>query len=139
MAVTATPVFVQTPKITPAKFTNSDSANTKKTVATAGANGSKVVAVNVISSDTSDRTGQLWLTRSATSYLLTSTVVIAGSGNDGLISAMSLMQLGLIMLPTDNDGQAYLFLESGDTLQVSFTTQVTAAKEIHVVGIFADF
>lgn len=140
MAVTATAAFVQTPHITPASFTNSDSANTKKTICTAGANGSKVVAIVATSTDTSTRIGQLWLTRSATSYLLGSTIVAVGAGTDGAVSSQSMMPLNLYpYLPIDNDGQPYLFLESGDTLQISFTTQVTTAKEVDVCAVFGSF
>lgn len=136
----STPTFVATPKITPVAFTNSDSANTKKTIHTAGSSGSKVSAVLATSTDTSSRTGQLWLTRSATSYLLGSTVVATLAGTDGSAATANLLPQTLLgSLPRDNDGQPYLFLESGDTLQVSFTAQVTAAKEIDVVAIAGNF
>src|SRR5262245_17572867 len=139
MAVSHQPVFVQTPKITPISFTNSDSANTKKTIATAGSNGSKVVAIQATSTDTSNRTAQLWLTRSTTSYLLASKIVVTLSGTDGANPAANLLDLTQwATLPVDNDGQRYLFLESGDTLQVSFTAQVTSGKEIDVVATFGD-
>src|SRR5690349_16610273 len=122
----STPTFAATPKITPISFTNSDSANTKKTIVTAGSSGTKVVAVLATSTDTSARTGQLWLTRSATSYLMGSVVVATLAGTDGATATANLMPASLMsMLPADNDGQRYLFLESGDTLQVSFTAQVT--------------
>lgn len=138
MSVTATPVFVQTPKITPVAFTNSDSANTKKTIHTAGANGSKITGIIATSTDTSNRTAQLWLTRSATSYLLGSAVVATLAGTDGAVATANLLA-ALLPLPVDNDGQKYLFLVNGDTLQVSFTAQVTSAKEIDVSAIGADF
>lgn len=140
MAVTHEGVFVQTPKITPAAFTNADSANTKKTIGTAGTNGMKVVAVSIASTDTSARIAQLWLTRSATSYLLASYSVPITSGSDGsTVSANLLASYVWPGLPVDADGQPYLFLESGDTLQVSFTTQVTSGKEIDVVAVGANF
>lgn len=132
------PSFVATPKVTPAAFTNADAANTKKTVASAGASGSKVVALFATSTDTSNRTAQIWLTRSAASYLLGSCVVILAAGTDGAQPTQNLLAL-IGTLPLDNDGQPYLFLESGDALQVSFTAQVTAAKEIDVVAVFGDF
>lgn len=138
--MSSTPVFVGTPKITPVAFTNSDSANTKKTVATAGSSGTKVVGVIATSTDTSSRTGQLWLTRSATSYLLGSVSVVTLAGTDGSTATANLLPASLMAaLPRDNDGQPYLFLESGDTLQVSFTAQVTSAKEIDVVAISGNF
>lgn len=141
MAVSHEPVFVQTPQITPVAFTNSDSANTKKTIHTAGSDGSKVVAVLATSTDTSNRTAQLWLTRSATSYLLGSVVVTTLAGTDGAVATQNLLPSTLFgaALPIDNDGQRYLSLKSGDTLQVSFTAQVTSAKEIDVVCMAADF
>lgn len=138
--MSSTPAFVATPKITPVAFTNSDSANTKKTIHTAGSNGSKVVAVLASSTDTSNRTGQIWLTRSETSYLLGSTVVPTLAGTDGSTASANLLPPSLLgSLPRDNDGQPYLFLESGDTLQVSFTAQVTSAKEIDVVAVAGNF
>lgn len=140
MAVSHQAVFAQTPKITPASLLNADSANTKKTIHTAGSNGSKVVAVTASSTDTSARIAQLWLTRSATSYLLGSVNIPAGSGTDGVVAAVNLLLSTLIPgLPIDNDGQRYLHLESGDTFQVSCTTQVTSAKEVDFLCVAADF
>lgn len=133
------PTFVATPKLTPAATTNADSANTKKTIATAGASGSKVVAVIATSTETANaRVGQLWLTRSATSYLIGSFNVPINSGFDGSTQGVNALSL-VAGLPVDNDGQVYFFLESGDTLQVSFTTQVASGKEIDVFAIFGNF
>jgi hypothetical protein len=139
MSVSHSPVLVQTPKITPAAFTNADSANAKKTIVTAGADGTKVVAVVAASTDTSARTAQLWLTRSATSYLLGSKTVAIGAGSDGASASANLLELLAAALPLDNDGQHYVLLESGDTLQVSFTAQVTSTKEIDVTAIAGNF
>lgn len=134
----ATPVFVQNPKITPASWTNSDAAATKKTIATAGASGAKVVAVNAASTDTAVRVFKLYLNRSATSYLLGAVTVAVTAGSDGVSGSANL--LGLIGgLPCDNDGQPYLFLENGDILQAENVTQVTAAKQIDVATIFGNF
>lgn len=141
MAVTATPVFVQTPKITPAAFTNSDSANTKKTIHTAGANGSKIVAILASSTETANaRVAQIWLTRSATSYLLGSVNIPLNSGFDGTVVAVNILSRAMLpWLPVDNDGQPYFFLESGDTLQASTTTQVASGKEVDILAIGANF
>lgn len=140
MAVSHEPVFVQTPKTTPAAFTNADSANTKKTIATAGTNGSKVVGVTAASTDSSARIAQLWLTRSAVSYELNAASVAITSGTDGTTPTTDLLNEVLWpSLPIDPTGQRYFLLQSGDTLQVSFTTQVTAAKEIDVVAVFWDY
>ena len=137
--MTATPTLVQTPKITPNSWVNADAANTKKTICTAGSSGTKVVGISASSTDTSNRTGQLWLTRSGTSYLIASFVVPTLAGTDGIVPAVNLMRASLLPLPVDNDGQPYLLLVSGDTLQASFTGVVTAAKEIDIVCIHGDF
>lgn len=140
MAVSHQPVFIQTPKITPAAFTNADAANTKKTIATAGVNGAKVTTVTIASTDTAPRIAQLWLTRAAVSYLLTSLTVPLASGSDGSAPSVDLINATIWPgLAVDNVTQRFFYLESGDTLQVSFTTQVTAAKEIDVTAVFANF
>ncbi len=139
MAVSNRPVFVQLPKITPASIVNADAANTKKTIFTAGVNGAKVTGVLATSTDTSAVLANLWLTRSATSYLLGSTTIAIAAGTDGAVATQDLLPTSLITLPIDNDGQPYLFLESGDTLQVSLTTQVTATKAVNVTCIGANF
>lgn len=138
MAVTATPVFTQTPKITPAAWTNSDSAATKKTICTAGANGTKVVAVVAASTDTTARVFKIYMNRSSTSYLMGAATVATPAGSDGVLPSTNLLSL-IPGLPRDNDGQPYIFLESGDILQGENVTQVTAAKEVDVTVIFANF
>jgi hypothetical protein len=60
------------------------------------------------------------------------------SGTDGVTAATDL--LGLNAVPNqDNDGQKYLYLESGDLLAVSSTTTVTANKMLSVIAHGGDF
>jgi hypothetical protein len=129
----ATPGFASTPKITPQSILPADTT-TKKTIFTAGASGSKVVAVLATSTDTGTRIIQLWLTRSGTSYLLGSCLIGIGAGTDGAAVTANILTM-MMALPKDNDGQRYVFLESGDTLQASVTVTVTAAKEIDITAI----
>jgi len=136
--MSSTPAFVATPKVTPQSWTNSDSANTKKTICTAGSGGSKVVAILAASTDSSARVFQIFLTRSATDYLLGALSVPITAGSDGTTSAANLLAL-IPGLPLDNDGQRYLFLENGDVLKANNVTQVTSAKEIDVTVIFGNF
>lgn len=139
MAVTATPVFVQTPKVGVVQIVNADASNSK-TVITAGANGSKAVSVTVVSDDTSARILTLRITRSATNYPICAVSVPASSGTDGTTVAVNLVNSTILPgLPTDNDGQRYLFLQSGDTLTVVSGTTVTAAKTITLTAVYADF
>lgn len=139
MAVTSTPVLVQTPKITPITIVAADASN-QKVVATAGANGSKVVGLSATSDDTASRVLVVSLTRSAVNYVLASVTIPIASGTDGIAKAINLLDAAMWPgLPIDNDGQAYFFLESGDTLSVKTTTTVTAAKTITIVAVFGNF
>ncbi len=137
MAVTATPVFVQNPKLGKTSILPADTT-TLKTVVTAGTNGSKVSAIIASSTDTGTRIVQLYLTRSATDFLIGSTIVAIGAGTDGAANTSNLLT-SIPGLPVDNDGQPYLFLENGDTLRAKVTVTVTAAKEIDVFAIYGDF
>lgn len=140
MAVDHSPVFVQTPGLGVVAFVNADAANAKKTIVTAGVNGSKVVSLTVASTDSSARIAQVWLTRSATSYLLASLSVPITSGSDGTTPVVNLMNATIWPgLPVDNVAQRFFYLQSGDTLQISFTTQVTSAKEIDLAAVYSNF
>jgi hypothetical protein len=111
----------------------------QKTVVTAGANGSKVVSLIASSSDTTDRVVQVFLVRSATSYLLCTLTVPLTAGFAAAVPG-PVNLLGFVPnLPVDNDGQPYLFLESGDTLTVASLTTVTTAKAISVHSDYGDF
>jgi len=139
MAVTNTPVFVQTPKVTQITIVAADASNLK-TVCTAGANGSKVVALNLCSDDTSARIIQILITRSATSILVGSVNVPTLAGTDGTNPAVNALNSSMLPgLPLDNDGVRYLFLQSGDTLQIKSTTTVTAAKTVSATCVSGDF
>lgn len=139
MAVSHQGVFVQTPKITPKSILPADTT-AKVTICTAGGDGSKVVGITVTSTDTGSRILQIFLTRSATSYLLASFIIPTLSGTDGAAAVFNAMNPTLWPgLPIDNDGQRYLFLVSGDTLQAAVTVTVTAAKEIDIATVSGDF
>lgn len=135
MAVSSTPVLPQTPKLGLAQILPAD-ASAWKTVITGGTNGTKVVSLTLTSTDTSNRIVQVAVTRSATQHIFNAVTVTAGAGTDGTTTSID----GLpSTLPVDNDGQKYLFLESGDTLDISATTTVTAAKVIDAMAPEADF
>ena len=138
MAVTATPVFVQTPKIASLQLA---AVNTLQpiTTLTVGANGSKIVSVIVTSTEATSRVIRLSYTRSAKTYYLSTATVPAGAGTDGTNSTTDLLASTLIPgLPIDNDGQHYFFLQTSDTLGVTATVAPTADL-FHVTVIYADF
>lgn len=132
-------VAVQTPKRGMVQIVNAD-ASALKVLVTAGANGSKVVSVNVASDDTSDRLVQLYVTRGGVDYLLGTVNVPTLSGTNNTAPTVNLFNTTQMPgLPVDNDGQPYLLLESGDVLKVKTTSTVTAAKTVHVSANYGDF
>lgn len=137
MAFTATPVIVQTPKIGLTQILPADTT-AAKTVIVVGANGAKVTGLIATSTDTAARTIQISVVRSAVSYLLGSTTVAIAAGTDGTNLSSNLLST-IPGLPIDNDGQSYLYLETGDTLTVASTVTVTAAKAVSVLATFGNF
>src|SRR5262249_58135881 len=103
MAVTATPVFVQTPKNTQITIVNAD-ASSNKTLVTAGTNGTKVTGITLCSDDTSARVVQIQITRSAVTILVGSVNVPTLAGTDGTTVGVDGMSSTLIPgLPVGND------------------------------------
>jgi hypothetical protein len=135
----STPVLIQTPKWAPTTtFASTYTPNTVQTLYTAGASGSKLVSAVGLSTDTVARVLQLWITRSATAYLIGSFSIPAASGNDGSTPTANLLGLNAGM-PRDNDGQVYLFMQSGDVLGASLTAAPAAGKFVYAWSMGADF
>lgn len=108
------------------------------TVITAGANGNKVVSMVATSTDTASQTVQVTLGRGGTSYVLATTSVPANSGNAAGTAPVDLLTV-IPNLARDQDGQAYLFLETGDTLVVNSAAVISAGKAISVHSDHAEF
>lgn len=134
----ANPIFVGTPKRGMAQILNA-TASALVAVVTAGASGSKVVSLIVTSDDSADRIVQLFITRGGVDYLLGSYTIPDLSGTNGVTDPAVNMFTYINGLPRDNDGQAYLLLESGDVLKAKSTTTVTAAKTISIHANYGDF
>lgn len=141
MAVTATPIFLQAPKHGVVQIVPADTT-ANKTVVTAGADGSKVFALYAYSDDTAARDLRISIVRSATTYPVTCVNIPLTSGLTSSIPPVNLFAGGQFpagMLAIDQDGQNYLYLESGDTLVVNALVAVTAAKTITVHADFGNF
>jgi hypothetical protein len=136
------PTLTKQPRLGLAQIANAD-ASTVKTVVTAGANGSKVVSLWASSTEltANNRDVQVSVTRSAVVYILTTLSVPFSSGFTTAVPGPTdlLSAIPANLLAVDNDGQRYLFLESGDTLGVASLTTVTSGKTISVGSSYADF
>jgi hypothetical protein len=108
------------------------------TVITAGANGNKVVNMVATSTDTAAQTLALSLVRGGVTFVLAATSVPAGSGSVAGTPPVDLLAI-VPNLARDQDGQTYLFLESGDTLVVNTAASVTATKAVNVHSDHAEF
>jgi hypothetical protein len=108
------------------------------TVVTAGNNGSKVLNLIASSTDTAAQTIAVSLVRSGTTYLLATTSVAASSGNANGTAPVDLLAI-VPNLPRDQDGQPYLFLNSGDALVVNSAAAITSGKAISVHSDYANF
>ena len=93
------------------------------------------------STDTSARDVQIGITKSAVFYILATKTVSLTAGHVAGVAAVNLLNTtDMPGLPVDSDGQVYLFLsDANDTLQIKSLTTVTAAKEIDINAIGADF
>lgn len=135
----ATPNLPATPNLGLTKIVQAD-ASAQKTVLTAGSNGSKVSSVFALSDDTTARLITLSVLRGGSNYPVAAVSVPAASGTDGVAPAINLLAAALSpWVPVDNDGQPYLLLNNGDSLQVRSGSTVASTKTVSVGAIGADF
>ena len=142
-AVTAnSAVTAQTPTEGRVQFLQgTDSAGTYKTLYTAGANGSRC---NALWSTNNDASATHLLTcelvNGAVKYggMAITSVVSAGytTGNPAQNLLLPTVWTGL---PSDSDGNPYIQMASGTTLQCTFATAITSSDKINIEASCADF
>lgn len=139
-AVTATPVFVQTPRAYKVQLSNA-TGTTLTTLTAGGASGTKVTGLWATSTDTASNTIIVSIQRTGPVNFVQATITLpANSGNTAGTPAVNLMAAGVWPgLPVDSDGNPYFILESTDTLQVAVGTTITATKLVSVVANAGDF
>lgn len=136
MAVNTKPMFVGKTKGTGTTWTNSDAANTKKTVFTAAATeGSMLTALACTSSDTSDRVFNLYMNDGSTDFLVGSKTAGAGAGTGALGGLNFMADMAAFPFLTA-DG---LLVPYGWSVKLENATQVTAAKTVTFVALGGDF
>lgn len=139
MAVTATPIFPQTIKNTAITILPA-TASAFVTAYTGGTNGSKVENWIISSTDTTTRDLQVSFTISAATNLMTTINIPVNAGNTNAIPSINMLtQTQLPGLARDSNGNPYLYIASGTTLQISSTTTVTAAKVITSIVQAGDY
>ena len=137
MPVTTTPAYLQTVQDFQVQILPADTT-ANKTLATAGTNGTKILAINVSSTDTTARDIQLKKTVSGTDYILSTFNIPITAGFINSTPSVNLFNHGQMQgLPRDANGNPFIQLETGTTLTVASLTTVTAAKIISVVALAA--
>ena len=140
-AVTAnSPITCQTPNRGIVQFLQgTDVAGTYKTAYTAGSNGSDITAVIVNNNDAS-------ATHVVTCQLVNGGVKYGGavittvSPAASSFNVLALLSTGVWPgIPVTSDGNPMLRMISGDTLQCTFATALTAADVINVLTTACDY
>jgi hypothetical protein len=118
-----------------------DSAGTYKTLYTAGSNGSKCFGMYITSNDPTSHLITVQLVNGGVKYGGTSNAT--GTTLPGFatgVPSISIMSTTLWPgLPVDSDGNPYIILVSGDTLQATFATALTSTDFVNIVAQCADF
>lgn len=149
MAVTATPIFPQTIKSYGVQILPADTT-TVKTLATAGANGSKIDAIIIQSTDTAAQyvTLTVQVGGAGTAFPLGNIIVpiTAGSQATGTAPSVDALRAGgtsnVANIPGfsyDSLGNKCLYLSAGSVLGVNTGTTVTTAKAVTVFAQGGDF
>lgn len=133
-------VTPQTPVSGYYQFTSGSSSGAYQTVLTGGTNGTKVFALWAASSDpTSAHSFYCAVFHSTTIYGGASLSIAAATGQTTSYFGTSINLLNPANwpgLPIDSDGNSFLFLASGDTLQCTFgTAAITAGDFISVYAM----
>lgn len=129
-------VTAQTPTNGFTQFTNSTSVATFQTVFTAGANGSKLTGLFISNSDTATHVvtcGRFNATVEYESWSVTTVAAVSGSYNN---AAMLSTWIGL---PIDGQGNPFMYLVAGDSIQCRYATVVTSPLLLNVTAIAANF
>lgn len=131
MAGNNNPIFEAAPNVQGTQFAAADTT-TKKTLYTAGANGSRVDAISVCSNDTSAVNLAFYVHDGSTDFYIGNVVVPIGSGYTTVAKVDGLSAL----LGANLD---YLPMKAGDLLKAACLVTMTALKTCDVVVLGGDY
>jgi hypothetical protein len=133
------PIWPQTPKEAIGVISNG-SGTTAQALYAGGPNGSKVSAISCSSTDTASHNLLLYLNHSSTNYLIATVSIAANAGNSTTVAPQPL--LGLTIIPNiavDQNGIPYLYVNSGDTLEIAVSAAVTSGDQVACIATLGDF
>lgn len=135
MAVNTQPIFAKSPNNAEVTHVPADTT-TKKDVCVAVTDGTKLLAINCTSDDTSTVEMEVYLYDGTTAYLLGTKDVPTLSGTDGVTPSVNLLDPTYI---TGLDDDGHLFIKSSYKVQVAPKATVTTAKTVTCVGFAVDY
>lgn len=140
MAVSNIPIYPQTVQTWAQQILPADTT-TKKTLVTAGTNGSIVESIGLTNTDAAAAYAIQFFVNNGTFDALIATVnVPLSAGNVTAVAAVDFLRNGASPIcVTDANGNLTIVLKAGYVLKISSTTTVTAAKEVDVVAMGADY
>lgn len=118
-----------------------DNAGVYKTLYTSGSNGSRCYGMWMTSTDSTAHLVTVQINNASVKY--GGTAVTTGTTTPGFANgapAINLMSAGNWPgLPVDQYGNPYVQLVSGDTIQATFATNLTASNLVNIVASCSDF
>lgn len=138
MAVTATPIFVQAPKLAITAYTT---ASGTVTHVTGGTNGSKISSLTAVSNSTSAHVFTVALSSGGTAVTLGAVSIPASAGTDGSTPGIDIFSAQYIPgLPVDGAGQPYVTLPSTlYTMTVVASATINTGKQVSIVSVYGDY
>jgi hypothetical protein len=135
------PIFAQIPNRGVLQFTSSNTAGTYATLYTAGANGSVCKALWIDNNDAgATHLVTVQIVNGGTKYGGIALTSVSSAGFASGTGPQSLLASAIWPgLPLDENGNPYLILISGDTLQATFATAITSGDQLDLHAICADF
>lgn len=139
MAVTSTPIYPQVNSSGFLSIGNAD-ASTQKTIYVGGANGSQVTHVNVTNNDVTARDLQLSILIAGTNFIVSTVTIPLSAGNTNAAPAIAFFRSTQIPgMSLDSNGNPFLYLPSGATLQGKTLTTVGANSSVFVIAQVGDY
>lgn len=138
MSVTPYPVYPQSLLSVPTQFTDSTSTSVPTQILAAQTNGAKIEAILVASTDPDPKFINIYLNVSTTNYLI-ATVNVPGAAGDvdtvPTVNVLTALYNGatLFALPTDANGNPYLYLDSNTALYAAPESTISSDDVWNIV------
>jgi hypothetical protein len=140
-AVTANSIIsAQTPNRGLLQFLPASTPGTYGTLYTSGANGSRCNALWLDTNDTATHVVTCQIVNGGVKYGSLTITSAAGTGSQAFATPQNLLSPVVWPgLPPDSDGNPFLQLISGDTLQCTYATAVTTSDQVDLHTQCSDF